>query len=91
MSAAEIRMAKRREQAAMFEAEKFYKRRERDLFPNDAELARLLSLTHNQLNLDLTMIEQAQVPDNWRGVANLAPRVIALWTRLADRAAEVAK
>jgi hypothetical protein len=83
---AAYKAAKGREDKAKFEAEQERKRREAEIAANDAELASLLSMAHGQLNLDHSLIDQAQDMDNWRGVANLAPKVIAMWKRLKEKA-----
>lgn len=78
--------AKARKDKADWEAEQERKRQEREIAANDAELAALLSLAHKQLTLDRTLINAAQDKDNWKGVINLAPKVIAMWNQLEDKA-----
>lgn len=83
---AAYKKAKARMDKAVWDAEQERKARESEIATNDAELARLLSLGHNQLQLDLGLIKQAQDPDNWRGVISLAPKLIEMWTRLKEQA-----
>jgi len=83
---AAYKKAKARMDKAVWDAEQERKARESEIAANDAELARLLSLAHNQLQLDLGLIKQAQDPDNWRGVVLLAPKIIEMWTRLKEQA-----
>jgi hypothetical protein len=80
--------AKARKDEADFKAEQERKKREREIAANDAELAEMLRLAHSQLNLDATLIAKAEDNDNWKGVTNLAPKVIAMWTRLKEAADE---
>jgi hypothetical protein len=83
---AAYKKAKARMDKAVWDAEQERKARESEIAANDAEFARLLSLAHNQLQLDLGLIKQAQDPDNWRGVSTLAPKIIKLWTQLKEQA-----
>jgi hypothetical protein len=62
------------------------KAEEAEIAANDAELAKLLDFGHNQLQLDLSLVKQAQDADNWRGVSTLAPKIIKLWTQLKEQA-----
>jgi hypothetical protein len=78
--------AKARKDRADWEAAQAAKAKEQEIARNDAELAALLSLGHNQLQLSLDLIKEAQDTDNWRGVQNLAPKIIAMWTRLKEQA-----
>jgi hypothetical protein len=71
---------------AVWDAEQERKARENEIAANDAELARLLGLGHNQLQVDLSLVKQAQDVDNWRGVSTLAPKIIKLWTQLKEQA-----
>jgi hypothetical protein len=43
-------------------------------------------MAHNQLSLNMDLIRQAEDQDNWRGVVNLAPKVIRMWTQLKELA-----
>ena len=83
---AAYKQAKARKDKADFEAEQAAKQREREIAANDAELADLLSMAHNQLSLNMDLIRQAEDQDNWRGVVNLAPKVIRMWTQLKELA-----
>lgn len=83
---AAYKQAKARKDKADFEAEQAAKQREREIAANDAELADLLSMAHNQLSLNMELIRQAEDRDNWRGVVNLAPKVIRMWTQLKELA-----
>jgi hypothetical protein len=85
---AAYKTAKSRSDKHDFEVEQERKRNEAVIAADDAELARLLSAGHNQLNLDTTRMWKAQDPDNWRGVSNLADRIIQLWTTAKDKANE---
>lgn len=83
---AAYKQAKARKDKAEWDAEQERKKREREIAANDAELAALLSLAHNQLTLDRTLINAAQDKDNWQGVLSLAPKVIAMWKQLEEKA-----
>ncbi len=83
---AAYKQAKARKDKADWDAEQERKKREREIAVNDAELAALLSLAHNQLTLDRTLINAAQDKDNWQGVLSLAPKVIAMWKQLEEKA-----
>jgi hypothetical protein len=83
---AAYKTAKARQDKAEWEAEQIRKKRDREIAANDAELAALLSLAHNQLNLNPSLMAAAEDKDNWKGVVNLAPKVIAMWTQLKERA-----
>lgn len=83
---AAYKQAKARKDKADFEAEQAAKQREREIAANDAELADLLSMAHNQLSLNMDLIIQAEDQDNWRGVVNLAPKMIRMWTQLKELA-----
>ena len=83
---AAYKTAKARQDKAEWEAEQERKKREREIAANDAELAALLSLAHNQLNLNPSLMAAAEDKDNWKGVVNLAPKVIAMWTQLKEKA-----
>lgn len=85
---AAYKTAKSRSDKHDFEVEQERKRNEAVIAADDAELARLLSAGHNQLNLDTTRMWKAQDPDNWRGVSNLADRIIQLWTTAREKANE---
>ena len=85
---AAYKTAKSRSDKHDFEVEQERKRNEAVIAADDAELARLLSAGHNQLNLDATRMWKAQDPDNWRGVSNLADRIIQLWTTAREKANE---
>jgi len=83
---AAYKTAKARQDKSEWEAEQIRKKRDREIAANDAELAALLSLAHNQLNLNPSLMAAAEDKDNWKGVVNLAPKVIAMWTQLKERA-----
>lgn len=83
---AAYKQAKARKDKADFEAEQAAKQREREIAANDAELAQLIRFGHAQINLNFELIGQAEDADNWKGVANLAPKVIAMWTRMKEEA-----
>ena len=83
---AAYKQAKARKDKADWDAEQERKKREREIAVNDAELAALLSLAHNQLTLDRTLINAAQDKDNWHGVLSLSPKVIAMWKQLEEKA-----
>ena len=83
---AAYKQAKARKDKADFEAVQAAKQREREIAANDSELADLLSMAHNQLSLNMDLIRQAEDQDNWRGVVNLAPKVIRMWTQLKELA-----
>lgn len=83
---AAYKKAKARKDKADHDAAQAAKAKEREIAANDAELASLLGLAHNQLTLDLSLIDAAEDLDNWKGVRNLAPKMIAMWTRMKEKA-----
>lgn len=83
---AAYKQARARMDKAVWDAAQAKKAEEAEIAANDAELARLLGLGHNQLQVDLSLVKQAQDADNWRGVSTLAPKIIKLWTQLKEQA-----
>lgn len=85
---AAYKAAKTAQDKAAFDKEQERKKREGELAAADAELARLLSLWHNTLNVDWTLLEDAQDADSWQGVVNLADQIIGRATKLKEQAHE---
>ena len=85
---AAYKRAKERQDKAEWESEQERKAAEQEIAFADSELARLLGTGHVALNLEREALLGASDPDNWRGVLNLADRVIALWTTTKGRARE---
>jgi len=78
--------AKARHDKALWEAEQERKKREQEIAANDAELARALDLCQALLNLNRNLMDSAVDPDNWKWVRSLAPKLIAMWTQLEEKA-----
>jgi hypothetical protein len=80
------KQAKAREERAQWEADQAAKAAAADIAASDSELAKLLSLGHETLALDLDLIDKAADADNWRGVVSLADRICKQWTQLKEKA-----
>jgi hypothetical protein len=83
---AAYKQAKARREKAEWEADQAAKAAERKIAASDAELAKLLTLGHETLQLDLALIDRAEDADNWRGVISLADRICKQWTQLKEKA-----
>jgi hypothetical protein len=83
---AAYKQAKAREERAQWEADQAAKAAAAEIAVSDAELAKLLSLGHETLALDLDLIDKAADADNWRGVVSLADRICKQWTQLKEKA-----
>lgn len=83
---AAYRQAKARREKAEWEADQAAKAAQRKIAASDAELAKLLTLGHETLQLDLALIDRAEDADNWRGVISLADRICKQWTQLKEKA-----
>lgn len=64
-----------REHRAIFDEEDKARQREAEQFAADTELGRALGFLHDFLNCDIALIGEAQDPDKWQGITNLASRI----------------
>lgn len=78
--------AKARREKAEWEEGQKHKAKVREIAASDAELARLLLLGHETLQVDIGLIDKAADADNWRGVVSLADRVCKQWTQMKEKA-----